>query len=400
MGAFKYTARTASGEVVSGTVDASSNSDASRKVRGQQLVPLKIVAVKNVAARGGSGRVSAKDLQVFTRQFAVCIGSGVPVLQSLEAMNNTNRGGNLNVALTDIIEQVGKGERLAKALARHPRVFDRMYLSLVSAGEESGALEAALNRLATYIEKSVYLRRKVVGALWYPVAVLIISAIVVAVLLIFVVPTFQKMFSEAGLDLPGLTQMVIDLSEAFQQRWYYFVGGAIALPFVVKHIYRHEDGRKVIDAVLLRLPLFGQLITFSAVARFTRTLATLLKSGVSILEALDLALAAIGNYHITKDLAVTREAVEKGVNLSTPLQSSKYVPVMATQMIAIGEQTGDLDAMLERAGVFFEDEVEVKANAMITLIEPMLMVFLGLIIGTLVIALYLPIFQMAAAASA
>ncbi len=395
MGAFKFEARTKSGKIVVGEIEAASRPEANRKIRDKKLVPLKVLPVGQRRKRLIGGGVSLKELQIFTRQFSTCIGSGMPIIESLQAMRE-GKGRNLSIALANVSQDIGRGKKLHEAMAQHPKIFDKMYTSLVSVGEESGTLAPALKRLADYIERSLYLRRKVMGALWYPAAVIVVAAIVVTVIMVWVVPTFQDLFETSGVELPAPTQMVISISEYFQTQYMQLIGWIIAIPIAFKIFYNSDTGRKIVDGVILKLPLFGELITYSATARFTRTLATLFDSGVPILEALAIAEQVVGNYHITKDVSKIAPFVQKGKKLSDPLANSKYMPPMAVQMISIGEQTGDLGAMLNRTGAFFEEEVEIKSNAMLSLIEPMLMVFLGGIVGGLVVSLYLPIFKISA----
>jgi type IV pilus assembly protein PilC len=376
------------------------------KIRAQKLIPLKVVPKvvlrqekkkKPLAFLAGS--VTPKELQVFTRQFAVLINSGVPIVQSLEALIGPGRSPALNNALKQILEEVGKGRRLAECLKEHPGVFDNMYVNLVHAGEEGGVLDTVLERLASYIEKSVKLKGKIKGALFYPAAVIVVSILVISAIMIFVIPSFVQMFKESGLPLPWLTLKVMELSDFFVKRWYVVLGVIVSIPMAISSYYKTEDGRRTIDEIMIRMPLFGDLIRKGAVARFARTLSTMLSAGVRIIEALDIAAATTKNYVIEQVLIRAKDSISKGKTLSEPLKESPHIPHMVVQMISVGEQTGGLDAMLDKIANFYEDEVETAAGALTSMIEPIMMVVLGSIIAILVVAMYLPIFGMADAVS-
>ncbi len=394
MALFEFQAKTEDGRIVKGELDAANESEARIRMRAQRLTPLRIEA-----RRGAGGEfdlrklalfadsVSQKDLQVFTRQFAVLVSAGVPIVQSLEAMSRGARSVGMTNVLKGVCQDVERGRRLGEALAARPAVFDRLYVNLVRAGEEGGVLEAVLNRLATYIETSVKLRGKVKSALFYPVAILIVAIIVIVFIMVFVVPKMSAMFTQSGQDLPELTKMVIGLSDFFQHYWYMVAATLIAVPLFLKMYYDTDNGRKVCDAILIEIPIFGDLIKKSAIARFSRTLATLLSSGVRIIDALEISSATTGNWMIEKALLDTKDAVSRGKTLAEPLARIPYFPNMVTQMISIGEQTGNIDQMLMAASN--------ATDAMTSLLEPMLMVVLGGIIAVIVVAMYLPIFNMA-----
>ena len=394
MGAFQYRAKSVSGQIVAGQVQASSKDEALSKVRSHDLIPMEIISLDKESNKLVKG-VSLKELQVFTRQFASCVGSGIPILQSLEALLASGRSKNLTSILEDIIAQIGSGKKLAESLRRHPRAFDDMYVNLVAVGEESGTLEGTLRQLAVYIERSVALRRQAIGAMWYPAMVLVVTVVIIAVFMVFIIPSFQKMFSAAGADLPFLTQIVVNMSEFVRAKWYMLIGFIVAAGFAAKIAYEQKQVRDGIDYLLLKIPVVEGFVIYSSAAQFMLTLATLLKAGAPILKSLDLATNAVNNSVISQDLSVAQVGVEKGLPLGTSLGSAKYLPPMAIQMISIGEQSGDLDSMLDKAGLFFKEEVDVKVNAMMTLIEPLLMVFIGCIVGTLVLSLYWPIFELA-----
>lgn len=402
MGIYNFQAKTTDGRTVRGELEASNETEARVKLRAQKLTPLSVAprgAQKRQAAThaGSKVKVKPKDLQVFTRQFAVLVGSGVPILQSLEAMAAGGRSPNISIAVRGVYDAVSRGRPLAEAMAGYPGAFDRLYVNLVKAGEEGGVLDTVLNRLAEYIEKSVKIKGKVVGALWYPAAIIAVAILVISGLMIFVIPSFVKMFAQSGQELPALTQMVVNLSDFFSKYWWVLLAGAISFFYSLKTYYESVEGRKVLDKIIIDTPLFGTLIQRSAIARVSRTLSTLLGAGVRIMDALDIAGATAGNWVIEKSLIDAKETVSRGRALAEPLSKVKYFPSMVTQMISIGEQTGNIDTMLSKVADFYEDEVETAADALTSMIEPLLMVFLGGVIAVIVIAMYLPVFSMAGA---
>lgn len=399
---FEFQAKTEDGRIVKGELDATNEADARIRMRAQRLTPLRIEARKAASASFDLAKinpfgdsVSQKDLQVFTRQFAVLVGAGVPIVQSLEAMARGARSAGMSNVLKGVCQDVERGRRLGEALASRPAVFDRLYINLVRAGEEGGVLEAVLNRLAEYIETSVKLKAKVKGALFYPMAIMVVAFIVITFIMVFVVPKMSEMFIQSGQELPGLTLMVIDVSNFFQRFWYVVAAIIVAVPLSVKMYYETDDGRKVCDAIFIQIPVFGDLIKKTAIARFSRTLSTLLASGVRIIDALEISSTTTGNWMIEKALLDTKDAVSRGKTLAEPLARIPYFPNMVTQMISIGEQTGNIDQMLAKVADFYEDEVSNATDALTSLMEPMLMVVLGGIIAIIVVAMYLPIFNMA-----
>ncbi len=395
---YTFEARDGRGRVFKGELEAPSEGEARVKLRAQKLMPTrlaqaeqKVSALKKVGGKG----VSPKELQIFTRQLSTLLGSGIPILQSLEVLSQSNRSPGMSIAMKAMINDINQGRRFGEAMAEHPLVFDRFYVNMVKAGEESGNIDAILNRLAIYIEKSVKLTSQVKGALVYPIAILVVAGAVVAGLLVFVIPKFETIFASSGQELPGLTQMVVTASKIFMSYWWAVIGGLGGSVFLLINYYRTSEGKKTIDAVLIDLPYMGDLIQKSAVARFTRTLATLLGSGVSIMEALEISSKVTGNHVIENALLRAREAISEGKSLTVPLAKEKYIPQMVTQMIGVGEQTGNIDQMLNKVADFYEDEVDVAVGALTSIMEPLLMVFLGGIVGVMVIAMYLPIFNMA-----
>lgn len=404
MAAFEFQAKASDGRTVRGELDAANETEARVKLRAQRLIPLTVgpkgAAKKNMKAKQkGGGRVNSKELQVFTRQFAVLVGAGVPILQSLEAMSAGGRSANMTNILKGVLESVGRGRPLAEAIANYPSAFDRLYVNLVRAGEEGGVLDVVLNRLAEYIEKSVKLRGKIVGAMWYPAGIVLVAIIVIAGIMIFVIPSFVKMFKQSGQELPALTRFVVNCSDFFKDYWYLIFGTLIGAFFALRTYYETADGRKIIDRILIDIPVMGSLVQRGAIARVSRTLSTLLGAGVRIMDALEIAGSTAGNYVIEKAILEAREFVSRGRTLAEPLQKVKYFPSMVVQMISIGEQTGNIDIMLSKVADFYEDEVEAAAEAMTSMMEPLIMVVLGGIIAVIVIAMYLPVFNLAGAVS-
>ena len=404
MPVFIFQAKATDGTFVKGEVDASNEAEARVKIRAQKMIPIKVAARGSEDSKAKkinlfSDKVNPKDLQVFTRQFAVLIGAGVPVVQSLEALIQGARSPAMGRALEKIVDDVEKGKQLAQSMALQPHVFDRMYVNLITAGEEGGVLDGVLNRLAEYIEKSVKMRGKILGALWYPAAIVVVAFAVIVGILVFVIPQFQEMFEGLGQDLPVLTQMVINASEFVQAHWYVVLGVLIGTPIGIRMYYATPDGKKVIDTIVLDVPIFGDLILKGSIARFTRTLSTLLQAGVRIMDSLEIAANTAGNWVIENAIMKAKDSVSKGKTLAEPLTQEKHMPNMVVQMISVGEQTGNLDTMLGKIADFYEDEVEQAAETLTSMIEPLLMVFLGGIIAILVVAMYLPIFNLASVVS-
>lgn len=402
MATFSFQARTTDGKFVKGELDSMSEQEARIKLRSQKLIPIKVLMKGGAKKKGNDlgfalfdDKVKPKDLKIFTRQFAVLVAAGVPIVQGLESLSKGTRSPALTKALILICEDVKSGKRLGEALAARPKIFDRLYVNLVKAGEEGGVLDVVLNRLAEYIEKMVKLKGKVTSALWYPAVIIVIAALVITGIMIFVIPAFAGMFAQGGKELPFLTQLVMDMSNSFATYWYLLPLVFVSVPMGFKSYYNTSEGRKVMDTLILQVPLFGTLVKKSGIARMARTLSTLLSAGVKIMDALEIAASTTGNWVIEKAVLEAREAVSKGQNLVEPLRKYPFFDNMVLQMITVGESTGNLDAMLNKIADFYEDEVEATADALTSMIEPMLMVFLGGIIAVIVIAMYLPIFDLA-----
>ena len=404
MATFVYTGRTLAGDARRGEIQAANMAQATAALRRQQIVPSTITQKKAGGLAGfkipGLTRgVKTKELVIFSRQFATMIDAGLPLVQCLDILSSQQENPEFKRVLLDVKGSVEGGSTFADALRKHPRVFDDLYVNLIAAGEVGGILDTILNRLSSFLEKAEKLKGKIKSAMTYPVAVIVIAILVVTGLLVWVVPIFQDMFSSFGQALPAPTQVVVSLSNIFKKAWYLVFGATGAAIFGLTRIYRTQKGRKLMDSLFLKIPVIGDLIRKTAVARFTRTLGTMLSSGVPILEALDIVSKTSGNVIIEEAIMKARTSLSQGKTLADPLIETKVFPGMVTSMIAVGEQTGALDAMLTKIADFYEEEVDAAVDALTSLIEPMLMAFLGVVVGGLVIALYLPIFQIAGAAA-
>lgn len=342
-------------------------------------------------------KVTDKDIVVMTRQFATMIDAGLPLVQCMEILYGQQENRTFKRILKNIKEDVEEGSTFADALKKHPEVFDDLFVNLVAAGEIGGILDIILNRLAAYIEKAEKLKKKVKGAMTYPIVVMVIAVLVVAVILIFVIPVFETMFADFGRALPVPTQIVVAASEFVQSYILYMVVGVVVFIFAFRRFYRTERGRSLVDKLLLKAPVFGLLIRKVAVAKFTRTLGTMISSGVPILDSLDIVAATAGNKTIEEAIRETRQSISEGRTIAEPLADSEVFPSMVVQMISVGEATGALDTMLSKIADFYDDEVDAAVEALTAMLEPFMMVFLGGTIGGLVVSMYLPIFQMAGA---
>ena len=342
-------------------------------------------------------KVTNKDLVIFTRQFSTMIDAGLPLVQGLNILGEQTENKTFRNMLKRITKDVEGGSTLSDALSKHPKVFDSLFVNLVAAGEVGGILDTILQRLASYIEKAEKLKSQIKGAMTYPIAVVSIAVIVIAVIMVFVIPVFQDMFSSFGKALPAPTQIVVNMSNFTKNNIHYMIAGLIVFVWIFRRYRRTTSGKKNIDSILLKLPIFGELIKKVAVARFTRTLGTMVSSGVPILDALEITAKTAGNVIVEEVIFDARSSIAEGQTIAEPLSETDIFPGMVTQMISVGESTGALDAMLEKIADFYDDEVDATVSAMTSMLEPLLMLFLGGSIGGLVVAMYLPIFQMAAA---
>ena len=402
---FVYEGRTTTGEVRKGELEAANQAAVMTKLREMKIKPT------TVKKKGGldfsknleipmpkflQPGVGEKDLVIFTRQFATMIDSGLPLVQCLDIQATNAENPTFKKQLTDIKETVEGGATFADALRKYPKTFDNLYTNLVAAGEVGGILDTILNRLASYIEKNSKLKKKVKGAMVYPIIIIIVMIALVVIMLYKVVPVFEKMFAEVGAELPVPTQILVNASRFFQNYLIHSAIGAVVLGVLFVQFRRTEFGQKFFDKTLLKAPLFGSLIRKVAVARFTRTLGTMISSGVPILDALEICSKSAGNYVVEKAILKTRDSISEGRTIAEPLAESGVFPPMVCQMINVGEATGALDTMLTKIADFYDDEVEVAVDAITSAIEPIIIIMLGIGGGFVVIALYLPIFTMSA----
>ena len=403
MATFAYVGRTKGGAVKKGELSAKTRDEAVDQLRKQSVVVTSLEEKKS--GKGGfkinlGSGLTEKDLIVFTRQFGTMINAGLPLVQCLEILSTQSENKVLRETIGEVKAQVESGSTFSEALRRHPKVFDDLYVNLVHAGEVGGLLDTILTRLAKYIEKAMKLKGQIKSAMIYPAAILGVAVVVIAVLMIWVIPIFAKMFNELSggkMGLPGPTQLVIDISNMFTSYWWVMLIGTGAIVFGTKKYYSTPKGRMVIDKLLLKAPVFGDLIRKASVAKFTRTLGTLLASGVPLLDGMTICAKTAGNKVIEETLINARISISGGKTIADPLAASGVFPKMVTHMIAVGESTGALDAMLGKIADFYEDEVDQAVASLTSLLEPIMMVFLGIVIGFIVVAMYLPIFKMSEA---
>lgn len=392
---FQWSGRTLRGTVESGEMVASSREDVIAQLRRKNITATVVTEKAPKARFALRGRVKDKDIVVFTRQFATMIDAGLPLVQGLEILSSQVENKTLARTLNTVKTDVEGGSTYADALKKHPRIFSELYCNMVAAGEAGGILDTILNRLAVYIEKAMKLKRKVRGAMIYPAVVTTIAILVVAVIMIVVVPTFAKMFAQLGGTLPLPTRIVISISNFLGG-----IGGLMVLGLIIGffvfviQLRRTEKGKKAVDAILLKLPILGIILNKVAVAKFTRTLGTLVSSGVPILDGLEITAKTAGNKVVEHAVMDVRKAVAEGKTLAEPLSKARVFPPMVTHMIAVGESTGALDAMLGKIADFYDDEVDSAVSNLTAMMEPMLMVFLGTTVGFIVISMYLPIFKL------
>jgi type IV pilus assembly protein PilC len=397
MATFTYTGRTRAGQTVTGEKIADSIEAAVAALRREQIAVTQINPVKEAAKaprKPKSRRVAAKNLAVFTRQFSVMIDAGLPLVQCLEILGTQEEDKNFSAVILATRGDVESGQSLAEAMRKHPKTFDPLFTNMIAAGEAGGILDTILKRLATYIEKAVKLKSQVKSAMVYPIAVIVIAGLVVGVILWKVIPTFANLFAGLGAQLPLPTRIVIAASNGLVQFMPFIIVGLIAGAFGFRAFYGTASGRRIVDATVLRMPVLGNLMRKIAVARFCRTLSTLLASGVSILEALDITARTSGNAVVEEAIMLTRKSIEGGETIAAPLKETRVFPAMVVQMIGVGEATGALDTMLGKIAEFYEEEVDVAVAGLLTLLEPIMIAFLGGIVGGIVIAMYLPIFDL------
>jgi type IV pilus assembly protein PilC len=394
---WKWQAKTRQGEARSGEMEATD--EQSVRARLSQM-GLEVGRVRKKPKEihltiPGLGGVTSKDILVFTRQFSVMIDAGLPLVQGLDIIGSQADNPAFRKVLLDVKARVEAGSTFADALAEHPKAFDELFVQLVKAGEVGGILDTILQRLGAYIEKNEKLKRRVKGAMVYPIIVLTVAVGVLVVLIGYVVPVFEKMFKDFGGALPAPTQFLVDLSWGFRRSWYLYLGVPVAILVGFRLALRTERVRRGWDALVLKLPVFGPVVRKVAVARFTRTLGTMLSSGVPILDALEIVAKSAGNRTVERAILYVKARISEGKNVAGPLAETKVFPPMVVQMIGVGEATGAMDAMLNKIADFYDDEVDVAIAALTSMIEPLMMVVLGSTVGFFMIAMYLPIFSMA-----
>jgi type IV pilus assembly protein PilC len=398
MATFAFSGRTRAGQTINGERAADSMDAAVAALRRDQILVTQISPTKEKAAAKAKGpkdkAVAAKNLAIFTRQFSVMIDAGLPLVQCLEILGNQEEDKNFAAVILATRGDVESGATLADAMRKHPKTFDPLFTNMIAAGEAGGILDTILKRLAVYIEKAVKLKGQVKSAMIYPIAVILIAAVVVGVILWKVIPTFANLFAGLGAELPLPTRVVIALSNNLVRFGPFLMVGLVAAGWGFKSYYGTTGGRKTIDAITLKLPVLGILMRKIAVARFCRTLSTLLASGVSILEALDITARTSGNAVIEEAILTTRKSIERGETIAAPLRETNVFPSMVVQMIGVGEATGALDTMLSKIAEFYEEEVDVAVAGLLTLLEPIMIALLGGVVGGIVIAMYMPIFDL------
>ena len=401
MAIFRWQGVGPNGETLKGEMDAPDASAVAARLRVQRIRPLpdrirtkRSGLEREIKIPGLGEKVKQKDVVIFTRQLATMIDAGLPIMQALDLLARQTENKTFSGVIAKVKHEVESGSALAESLTKHPKVFDELYINMVSAGEVGGMLDTILTRLAAYMEKAVKLKSKVKSALIYPISIISVAVLVTALLLIYVIPVFGDMFASLGEELPLPTQIAINLSDIAIAYFWYMVAGSVGAVFGIRTYHKTERGRRVIDGILLKLPIFGDIFRKAAVARFTRTLSTLVSSGVPILDSLAITGKTAGNKVIENAVFAARQSISEGRTLTDPLIESQVFPPMVCQMINVGETTGALDTMLSKIADFYDDEVDTAVSNLTTLMEPMVILFLGVIIGGIVVSMYMPIFQL------
>jgi type IV pilus assembly protein PilC len=395
MAVYVWAAQGRAGEMKKGETEAINEAAVRTQLRRQGLKPTRVKEKPKdlLEMIPLKGRVKSKDVVIFSRQFSTMISAGLPLIQCLDILATQEQNKAFAKVIRTIKEDIEGGSTLSDALRKHPKVFDDLFINMIAAGEAGGILDTILNRLAVYLEKSMKLKRKVKGAMTYPGVVLGMSVAIITLLLVKVVPVFQSIFAGMGRELPFVTQTLINLSSFVTDNSLYIMGAIVIMIVALVRFYRTENGRYLFDRMILKPPVIGSLMRKVAIAKFTRTLSTLISSGVPILDGLEIVSRTSGNKIVEKALMETRKNISEGKTIAEPLAATTVFPPMVVQMIAVGEATGSLDSMLTKIADFYDDEVEVAVAAMTSMLEPMLMVFLGGVVGGMIVAMYLPIFQ-------
>ncbi len=401
MAIYTYQARSINGQISQGKIEARDEAEARIKLRAKQLIPVKLtvltqskndseleIAIKSLF----EAKIKSKDLQIFTRQFATLINAGIPISDSLRILSDGSLNKLLKETLIQIRASIEVGRKLSDSMFQHPRVFDRLYCNMVQAGEEAGIIDTILLRLSIYLEKNEKTKNQVRSALIMPAVITVVAFLVVTGIIVFIIPKFQGFYASSGKALPALTQILVDLSALLRNHWFILVVILVGSISSLIYYINTPDGKKQFDIVLINAPIIGDVVQKSSVARMSRTLSTLLSSGIGLIDAIEIASRTAGNYVIEKALSACKEAVMVGKPFNVPLSKQKEIPLMVSQMVAVGEQSGAIDTMLAKVADFYEDEVENAVKAMTSLIEPLMMVVLGGIIAFVLIAMYLPIF--------
>ena len=397
MPVFTYSARTVGGEIQRSEIDLPTRDEVVKYLRKRRLIPITVREKPKDIKLSLGKKVKTRDVVIITRQFATMINAGLPLVQALQILAKQTTNPSIRDAVEKVVFEVESGRTLADALKDHPKLFSQLYVNMVAAGEAGGILDTILLRLATFLEKSEALARKVKGAMIYPAVVLTVAMGAIVILLLFVIPTFETMFASFNQELPLPTRLVIGLSDILLGYWIWLLIGGIGGGFLFRRWIATSSGRLIFDRLVLRLPVLGSLVRRTAVARFTRTLGTLLSSGVSILEGLEITARTAGNRVIHDAVMGSRASIAGGESIAEPLRQSGVFPPMVTQMINVGEETGDLDGMLNKIADFYDEEVDVAVESLLKALEPALIVILGTIVGGMIVAMYLPIFGMVSA---
>ncbi len=390
---YKYKT-TINGKTQKGEIEAETEQGALSKLKQKNITVTGVKKKFESDFLSNKKPITERDIVIFTRQFSTMVDAGLPLVQCLEILGNQADNPAFGEIITKIKTDIESGSNLSDAMRKHSKVFNSLYANLVEAGEAGGILDTILNRLANYIEKALALKKKVKAAMVYPAAIISVACSVVAFLMVFVIPTFATMFEGGGAELPGATALVMDVSNFFTNQWYFILGGPVAFFFLFKKVYATERGNIEIDRIALKMPIFGMLIRKVSTAKFSRTLGTLLASGVPLIEGMDICARTAGNKIVEIAILNSIEAIKEGETIAAPLARENVFPPMVIQMIDVGESAGALDAMLSKIADFYDEEVDTAVDGLTALLEPMLMVFLGILVGFIVVAMYLPIFKM------
>jgi type IV pilus assembly protein PilC len=391
---YQWKGRTTAGDIVTGEMQAGSKAELTMNLRKKRVLLTSAKEKAKGKGLGLGGGVSTKDLAVFTRQFSTMINSGLPLVQCLDILSKQAEKDNFRKIISNTMKDVESGSTLADALSKHPAVFGDLYVNMVEAGEAGGVLDVILGRLASYLEKMNNLKRKVKSAMAYPAVVFVVTVAATIFMLVFIIPTFASLYSDFGSELPGPTRIVLALSRFVTTRWWLLVAFFLGLGYGVKKYHDTKEGKKNIDRLLLKIPVLGQVLLKSSIARFTRTLGTLVSSGVPILEGLEITGKAAGNSVVKEAVMKTRSSISSGQTIAGPLRESEIFPPMVVQMISVGEETGALDEMLSKIADFYDEEVDSAVDTMTSVIEPVMIVLMGGVVGGMLVAMYLPMFKL------